>query len=100
VLADADFEAFHRFEDRGLSFDPAACEFEFGIVGEHLDEAVEIVVIEREEIPRHQILDLGAVARISIIVLLRGHALSFSCRAISAAWTGLRNSRANVCLYS
>src|SRR5690606_6115930 len=39
VLADADFEAFYRFEDRGLSFDPAACEFEFGIVGEHLDEA-------------------------------------------------------------
>src|SRR5690606_34309061 len=80
--------------------DPSAGELELGVIGEHRDEAVEIVVVEREQVARHQVLDRGAVGRILVVVGLHIHALSFSCRAISAACAGLRNSRAKVCLYS
>src|SRR5690606_17002935 len=44
-----------------------------GIVGEHLDKTVEIVVVEREQIARHQVLDLGAVTRVTVVIVLRCH---------------------------
>src|SRR5690606_20655981 len=100
VLADALLEAPHSLEDRGLARDAPARELELGIVGEHFDEAVEVVVVERKEVARHEVLDRGAVGRILVVVRLNTHAFSFSCRAISAAWTGLRDSLAKVCLYS
>src|SRR5690606_35489835 len=73
VFADPLLEALHRLEDVGFAADSPAREFELGIVGEHLDKTVEIVVVEREQIARHQVLDLGAVTRVTVVIVLRCH---------------------------
>src|SRR5262249_53454892 len=75
---DALLEALHRLEDRALAADPAARELELGVVGESLDPAVEVVVVEREQVARHQVLDLGAIARVVRIVNL--HVVLSPCR--------------------
>ena len=57
-------ELRHHLADRRAALAGTAGEFELAILGEGADICIPVAVIDREQIARHQILDLGTVLRV------------------------------------